>query len=116
MAFNGTEGTFITISEGSTMTKDYRDSFLTNDRKRKAIFFGKEKLQAILNQPECMGIRCYFGAVEVSEDGKKWQELSLVLVGADESENDQLAANNHVLNHGAPCPMQCDTNGSPLNS
>ncbi len=116
MAFNGSEGTFISISEGSTMTKDYRNTFLTGDRKRKAIFFGREKLMSLLDQADCVGIRCYFGAVEVTEGDKTWEELNLVLVGANTMENDQIGANHQILDHGIPCPMQCDTNGSPLNS
>lgn len=116
MAFNGNEGIFISLATGSAMTKDYRDTFLTGDRKRKAVFFGKEKLMSLLNQTDCVGIRCYFGAETVSEGDKTWKELSLVLVGADANENDQLGANNQILDHGIPCPMQCDTNGSPLNS
>lgn len=114
MAFNGTEGTFISLAEGTAMTAKYRNEFLSGNRVRKAVFFGKEKLQAILNQTDCEGIRCYFGAVEVSNGNDSWSELTLVMVGADSSENDQLGAQHHILDYGSPCPMQCDTNGSPL--
>lgn len=115
MAFNGTEGTFISISQGAALTQKYRANFLKGNVERKALFFGREKLEAILAQENCEGLRIYFGAVEEGEPGNNWEELELVIVGADASEKDQLGENDQILDYGTPCPMQCDTN-SPLNS
>jgi hypothetical protein len=102
MSFNGNEGTQITQNEGRTLTKAYRDS---NPGARKALFYGKNKIQAILNQTGCMGLRIYFG-----EDTAGNPEL--VIVGADSSEKDMLS---YVLDKGVPCPNCCDTT-SVLNS
>lgn len=114
MAFTGNEGTFITLEVGSVMTEVYRSHFLSGNAERKAIFFGKEKLQAIIDQMDCKGIRCYFGAEEMSQNGETWYELKLVMVGAKADESDMIGMNDKILDYGAPCPTQCDT-ASPLN-
>jgi len=113
--FTGNEGTFITLSEGASMTKAYRDNFLngTTNRTRKAVFFGKTKLLQLLNQSEdCVGARCYFAAKQ-TESGV--YELDLVIVGATSDEKDIIGAEAKILDDGSPCPTQCDTT-SPLNS
>ncbi len=115
MAFDGTEGTYITLEEGSALTSHYRNVFLTGNRQRKGVFFGKDKLLAILNQTECVGIRCYFGAVDVTNSGGPATEISLVLVGAGADENDQLSAMDKILDYGVPCPTKCGSTNS-LNS
>ncbi len=79
MAFDGNEGTMITLDEGAALTRTYRTN---NPRKSLGAFYGKEKLLDLLNQPECMGIRVYFG--------EENRELQLVLVGADANQDDIL--------------------------
>ena len=79
MAFDGTEGTMITLNEGAALTRNYRNN---NPRKSLGVFFGREKLLDLLNQPECMGIRIYFG--------EENRDLQLVLVGADANQDDIL--------------------------
>ena len=115
MAFDGTEGTFITLTEGASLTQEYRDNYLSGNANRKAIFLGREKLQTLLAQEGCEGLRFYFGAVEKGEGSNKWTELDLVVVGADANENDQLSADNKILDNGAPCPDYCST-ANALNS
>ncbi len=115
MAFNGTEGKFITLAEGAALTQEYRAKFLNGNVKRKAIFFGREKLEALLAQDNCEGLRMYFGAVEQGEPGNSWDELELVIVGADANKNDQLGENDKILDAGSPCPDYCST-ANPLNS
>ena len=115
MAFNGSEGTFISLTEGSTLTERYRADYLSGDAERKALFFGKEKLEDLLAQTGCQGLRFYFGAVEKTDSGKTWTELELVIVGADANENDQLGANHKILDSGRPCPPDCST-ANALNS
>lgn len=115
MAFDGSEGTFITLADGSAMTERFRDEFLTGNRIHKAVFFGREKLLALLNQADNKGIRCYFAASEKNDSGNDWTEFELVLVGADANENDQLGTNDKILDHGTPCPYYCST-ANALNS
>jgi hypothetical protein len=101
MAFDGNEGTMITLNDGADLTRTNRNN---NPRKSLGMFFGKEKLLDLLNQPECMGIRIYYG-----EQNKDFQ---LVLVGADENQNDMLAL---ILDMGLPCPP-FNSSSNALNS
>lgn len=79
MSFNGTEGSFVTLREASGWTANYRATISSGDIL--AQFVGKEKIMAILDQEDCVGIRIYYG---LDDDGKK----NLILVGATADEND----------------------------
>src|SRR3989338_254636 len=96
MAFNGTEGGLISLDTASQMTKAYRDA---NHGGRIAHFFGRDILEEILAQEECMGIRMYYG---INEDGDR----ELILVGANASENDLL---DLVADVSSPCPNLCSS-------
>lgn len=102
MAFDGSEGGEITLSQGAALTAKYRDY---NPGEVKGHFFGKDILLEILRQEGCMGIRMYYG---IGEDGDK----ELVLVGADASENDMTSL---VADLSLPCPGVCGISNS-LNS
>lgn len=102
MAFNGTEGGQITLEDGADMTSRYRDQ---NPGETKGHFFGKDILHEILKQDGCMGIRMYYG---VDKDGNK----ELVIVGADEAEDDMLEL---VADLSRPCPNRCGSSNA-LNS
>ncbi|MCR9171895.1 MAG: hypothetical protein NXI10_05350 [bacterium] len=104
MAFNGSEGDFITLAEGAAMTKAWRDA--NSSDAIKGVFFGKEKLQQLLDQAGSEGIRIYFG---LNEEGKN----SLVLVSADADQNDNV--NGLILDRGAYCPDICSA-ANALNS
>lgn len=79
MSFNGNEGEFISLDEASQMTARYRNTIQPGEVIGQ--FIGKDLIEKIINQDECVGIRIYFG---VNENGKN----SLVLVGADSNEDD----------------------------
>lgn len=102
MAFDGTEGGEITLSNAANMTAEYRKN---NPGGTKAHFFGRDILNQILEQEGCQGIRMYYGQ---DEDGNK----QLVLVGADSDENDML---DLVADLSHPCPNAC-SNPNSLNS
>jgi hypothetical protein len=104
MSFNGNEGDFITLREGSEMTKRYRDTIQPGEVI--GVFMGKEKIKAILDQSECEGIRFYFAKNERNEN-------NLVLVGADKNENDLV--NGLIADHLIPCPPR-GGNSNDLNS
>jgi hypothetical protein len=104
MSFNGNEGDFITLREGSEMTKRYRDTIQPGEVI--GVFMGKEKIKAILDQSECKGIRFYFA---VNNKG----ENTLVLVGADSNQNDMV--NGLIGDETTPCPQYCSQPNS-LNS
>ena len=100
--FNGSEGTMIQLSTASTWTKKYRNE---NEGQPLAIFYGKAKLNELLNQTDCLGIRVYFAT---DGDGNK----ELVLVGAKANKNDITAL---VLDGGTRCPDHCGASNE-LNS
>ncbi|MFT5724664.1 MAG: hypothetical protein ACI9JN_001783 [Bacteroidia bacterium] len=98
MSFNPNQNHSITLVIAAAMTKDYRDS---NPGATLGGFFGKDALQAILNQPNCVGISYYYAL-----DGAA---PTLVLVGAKAEEDDMI--NGLLADHGLPNPP----NGSQPN-
>ncbi|MGZ3861750.1 MAG: hypothetical protein ACXVPN_00300 [Bacteroidia bacterium] len=102
MSFNGTEGSFITLTQAATWTANHRTA---NPNMVKAHFYGKEKLLAILNQSGCVGIRAYRA---IDDTGV----LELVLVGVTSACADMTAG--YILDRSLPCPTYCD-GGSSLN-
>ena|SRR5262249_49537340 len=101
--FTGHETHDISLEEASAMTKRYRNQMRPGDIK--GGFFGRDALLAVLSQANCVGIRYYYG---FDDRGKQ----TMILVGADGSENDLYTGN--ILEFAIPCPTQCgETN--PLN-
>ena len=103
MEFNGTEGEFISLSEAADMTTAWRNG---NNGTTKAVFYGKDKLNDILAQEGCVGIRMYFAE---NSDGEK----TLVLVGVESNQNDM--DEGKILDRGPLCPSICSANNA-LNS
>jgi hypothetical protein len=101
MAFNGSEGEFITLNEGADLTGEFRSS---NPTQPLAYFFGREKLEELLAQDNCMGIRIYFG--------EKNNTLQLVLVSANDNQDDLL---DKILDRGGPFPPRTSSTNA-LNS
>lgn len=104
MAFNGTEASQVTLTEASDWTKNFRNTITSGETL--GHFFGKDIINAILNQSECMGIRIYYG---MEEDGTK----NLVMVGAMANENDM--ETGVLAEHAIKCPHICGIANS-LNS
>ncbi len=96
MSFNGTEGGPITSTVAEAMTKRYRKAC---PGQIIAHFYGRDTIQALLDQDNCMGIRIYYG---IKEDGSK----ELVLVGATADQNDML---NLIMDISIVCPSVCST-------
>ncbi len=104
MAFNGDEGSVVTLAEASGWTANYRRT--VREGEIIAQFVGREKLLEILDQEGCMGIRLYYG---IGDDGKK----NIVAVGAAADENDM--TEGVILERFLPCPPRC-SGRNPLNS
>jgi hypothetical protein len=104
MAFNGDEGTVVSLDDASRWTANYRRTISSGEII--AQFLGREKLQAILDQEECEGIRFYYG---IDDDGKK----NLIAVGAKRNEDDMIEG--IIVDKCSPCPPLCSTRNS-LNS
>jgi hypothetical protein len=103
VVFDGTEGGPITLDQGSAMTKEYRR---LNPNATIAHFFGKQRINALLNQTGCMGIRMYYGVNVVSG------EKELILVGVKSDGNDMTQM---VMDMSHRCPKDCSAANS-LNS
>lgn len=106
MSFTGNEGEFISLQAGATLTANYRagqvDPVLGH-------FLGIYKLQRLLNQNGCVGLRIYYGID--SKTGAK----EIVVVGVDSNENDILSEQPLILDMSITCPPTCG-NSNDLNS
>lgn len=103
MSFTGNEDHNIPLSTAANWTKNYRTA---NPGSTKGHFFGKDAIQAILTQNNCVGMRIYYA---LDETGKK----QLIVVGTDASENDLF--NGLLAERSIDCPPTCGIN-NPLNS
>ena len=104
MSFTGKEDHAISLADAAKLTKKYRDQMRPTDIK--GGFFGRDAIQAILDQTSCVGIRYYYGL-----DANNKQVL--VLVGAKENMDDMV---DGVLDENSlPCPSYCGVNNQ-LNS
>jgi hypothetical protein len=104
MAYNGNEGAQITLIEASRMTKKYRDSAGLDATI--SHYVGRNNLEAILAQTDCVGIRTYYA---LDEEGKK----QLVFVGVNSQENDLY--DGILVDKSIICPPFCPRK-NPLNS
>ena len=102
MSFNPNENHSITLAEASVMTKAYRDA---NINSKIGGFFGKDAVQEILNQIDCVGLKFYFAL----DNGN----LTLVLCGATTDENDLYLG--HLAEDCKEDPPHHSSN-NPLNS
>ncbi|MFT7592368.1 MAG: hypothetical protein ACI9UJ_002300, partial [bacterium] len=64
MSFNPNQDHSISLAAAAAMTKDYRDA---NPGARLGDFFGKDALQAIIDQADCVGITYYFALDDNNE-------------------------------------------------
>jgi hypothetical protein len=102
MSFNGTEGAPISLAAAAALTKNYRASRTGTTH---AHFFGKDVILQLLDIPEAVGIREYYGLTEAGE-----QELVLVAVDAQENDLEIL-----TIDCAIKCPPKCGISSS-LNS
>ena len=96
--YNGSEGEAIALSEAAALTANYRESQGDTTGTVKAHFFGRDILQNILDQENCVGIRMYYG---LDENGGR----QLVLVGVDQAGQDM--ENGLVADRSRVCPPDC---------
>ena len=96
MPFTGNEGTQITRVQAKGMIEKFQQS--GQYKNIKGGFFGRKILLAILNQPNCVGIRYYH-----SLDAKS--QPTLVLVGEDQ--NGTILSDGILGEEGPLCPPWC---------
>jgi hypothetical protein len=101
MAFTGNEEHDISLNDAVRFTATYREEkggeFLGS-------YFGKEAIEKILNQQDCVGIRIY-NAIDNSN------KLTFVLVGVTADNNDMTGGK--LAQFGVGCPPNCAPD-SPL--
>jgi hypothetical protein len=96
MSFNGNEGEFVTLSDASRWTANYRNTIQSGE----VIAFaaGKVKIIELLTQDDCLGARIYYA---IKDDGEK----NLVIVGVDENGDD--LEKGLIIDQFIPCPKFC---------
>jgi hypothetical protein len=102
MSFTGKEDHSITLTTAAEWTANFR---ATDPPAPLGHFYGKNAIQAILNQTNCVGIRIYY-ALDAS--GNK----QLIIVGAKSDESDLFEG--LLAERSKPCPPNCG-GGNPLN-
>ncbi len=101
---DGSEKHDISLAEAAMMTKNYRDQMTRTQVK--GGYFSIYGLLKLMNQPECIGLRYYYG---LNETGGQ----EIVLVGVDAAGND--IVDGCIAEMSAKCPPNCSTD-NPLNS
>jgi hypothetical protein len=98
----GRENHAITQREAKALLKNHRDASPAGTLLGE--FFGGETIRAILDQPNCVGLRIYLGR---KQDGNQ----ALVLTGVDQNGFDLMSG--RIAEMGYPCPPMCDTSHKP---
>ena len=102
--FTGNEGdSNFDLQKAKGMVQNYTSGIGANDVR--AYFYGKNKINDLLNQPGCVGIRVYFAK---DDNGT----MAMMLVGADANGDDMI--NGRILDLGNPCPDECPSTGKSL--
>jgi hypothetical protein len=112
--FKPNVGNGISQSEAEAMIKKYDDKFRADKgTDTKSIFFGKDAIREILDQPgdQCSGISFFF-AMKYSEFAKK-DVVDLVMIGTTADGKllwkDSTVLQDGAYDNGAPCPPYCPT-------
>jgi hypothetical protein len=103
MTINSNTGSVITLAEAVTYVAAFRTRF---PNEAKGFFIGSEKLDLILGQENCIGVRIYNGY----DDSDSIMNQVLVGVGKDGED----LTGGIILEKLAPCPKICSSK-SPLN-
>ena len=99
MSINNNTGEVITLDEAIDFTHTYQNN---NPDEIKSFFAGINKINRILGQDDCIGIRFYNGEDPVT--GKN----NLVLVGVDKNGED--ITQGVILERLLTCPFHCPKN------
>jgi len=103
MILNSDTGSNITLEEAKNYTHTFQEN---NQEAIKSFFVGAKKLQQILSQDGCIGVRIYNGS-----DTQNYHQANLVLVGVDKNGED--LSEGVIIENLAPCPSNCPQS-SPL--
>lgn len=106
MSFNGNEGSLISLTLASKMTEDYRHA---NPGEILSGFVGLNKLNQIINQSGCKGIRIYYA---LNKSGDK----QFVITAADDNEDDILTSGAELILDGVVPGPPSSGSANDLNS
>lgn len=123
--FTRDSGSFISLIRGSKMTQAFRIDQIDRKKHKDFLicsFYGEKKLRKLLDNPEAIGLRIYYG-LDIDGDGKR--DKKFVIVAVDEDGNDILPSaqqgfekdtpQDDILDGGVDCPYDCPK-ANPLNS
>ena len=96
MMFTGKEKHIVKIEDARLYIENFRETAPKGSVF--AGFFGKLSILAILNQPDCVGLRYYNGRNAAGID-------QLVLIGVKEDGSE--IVDGHVASLAVPCPPSC---------
>lgn len=96
MSITSQSGKVITLEQAIEYTHTYQSE---HPEKAKSFFVGLDKLNLILSQNDCIGLRIYLG-----EDPDSSQS-NMVLVGVDSNQED--LTKGTILEELVPCPRIC---------
>lgn len=99
MSINNNTGEVITLAEAIDFTHTFQDN---NPDEIKSFFAGINKINRILGQDDCIGIRFYNGTDPATG------ENNLVLVGVDQSGKD--ITGGVIVEKLITCPVICPKN------
>ena len=99
--FNGTEGGPMDLAVAQSWEQNWQKA---HPNQPKGLFYGKETINAMLNQQGAVGIRFYPG---YDEEGK----LHLMMYSTDKNGNDILTEPIQVSQIATPCPPFCGGGG-----
>jgi hypothetical protein len=104
----------ITLAEAAQKTLQFQTIYNPNT---KALCFPRNEILELLSQPNCNGIRIYFGL----SDPSKPKDLTVILVGVREETSagttayvDITGAGTKLKNSGMPCPPECTVPANEL--
>lgn len=101
MAITPDSGKQITLEEAKNLISNFKEKF---PNQIKATFVGVNNINLILDQPDCIGIRVYYG-YDTTLD-----KIAPVFVGVNSRGEDMTDV---LIDKGVGCPTICDIN-SPL--
>ncbi|SUX43953.1 hypothetical protein [Chryseobacterium indoltheticum] len=102
MKLNDNKGEFISLDEAILFTSSFQK---LNPDQLKSFFGGGNKINAILQQDNCIGIRIYNGYDD------NVNQTNLIIIGVDKEGED--ITSGLILERLSPCPPDCPTS-SPL--
>lgn len=112
MAYTGNEGIYIPHAHAATKTKNHEAHGKRFPKDTKAHLFGRKKIEELLAQKGCIGIRVYHG---INEDGSRSAMMVGVLADGNDIVTPKMGKDgdgSQIIESDIPCPTHCPPNAS----